>query len=121
MRMVIGMVAAALVFGAGVVLADDAGSTAVKAEGKACCAAGGCGGTGISNLVAKLNLTEDQAKKVNEICAKRHQAESAGTGTSTCTAEVEKILTPEQAAKFKEMGGCKGCQVGKTDEPKKKE
>ena len=99
----------AFVLGVGVAMAGDACCAAGKADGK-CCSAGA-----MSNLVVKLSLSDDQAAKVKEICAKYATGERTAATTSNCMAEVATILTPEQAAKFKAMCEAKVCPVKKTE------
>jgi Spy/CpxP family protein refolding chaperone len=113
-RVLIGIVVAAFVLGAGVAKGGDACCASGKDDAKACSAAA------VSNLVAKLSLTDDQTAKVKDICAKYAQAERTAATASNCMAEVVQLLTPEQAAKFKEMSQGKVCPVQGTDSPVKK-
>ena len=109
MKVTIGVVAALFVLSAGSAMAGEACCGRARARPKACSAAA------VSNLVTKLSLTDEQAAKVQAICAKYSQAESPAAGAKACMAAVEKVLTPEQSAKFKEMCRAQGCPVKKAE------
>jgi Spy/CpxP family protein refolding chaperone len=108
-RVMTGIVATALVLGVGVAMAGDACCSAGTADTKACSAGA------MSNLVTKLSLTDEQAAKVKEICAKYSVGERTATTVSNCMAEVAKALTPEQAAKLKAMCEARGCPLKKAE------
>ena len=115
MKVLIGAAAVAFALGIGVAVAGDACCGTCKADAPTCSVAT------MSNLVVKLSLTDDQAAKVKDICAKYCQGEQTAAAMSKCSEEVEKLLTPDQAAKFKGMSECKTCPAVKPEEPKKTE
>ena len=109
MRVMTGIIVIAFVMGIGVAMAGDACCSSGNADAKVCNAGS------MSNLVAKLSLTDEQAAKIKEICAKHATGERTAATTSNCMAEVAKVLTAEQTAKFKAMCESRACPMKKAE------
>lgn len=110
MKKIIGVLAAAAV------LAGVASLHAQSGAGCPSCAAGAaksCPMSGNADLMAKLNLTDEQKAKIGalrEECAKAGRTPEA---CEKCMKGIESVLTPEQQAVWKEAcqkarqgGGC---------------